>query len=118
MVIVLIRRFIRQDKEKDFLASYGARPSIENPAFRGETLTRVDSTPDLPAGLRSLALNGMGCVTFINASRWTSWSAFAQQFDITGMGFDPEMETAARQRTVLDVMFDTPPTVDVPQGQQ
>lgn len=108
MVIILIRRFLRPDKEEEFLAAYRARKPIDNPKFRGETLTRVGSAPDIPPGLRSLALNGPACVTYLNVSKWESWEAFAQQFDITGAGFDPDMETAPRQRMVLDVMAETP----------
>ena len=107
MVIVLIRRFIRPDKEKEFLTAYHTRQPIEVPAFKGETLTRVSSAPETPAGLRGLALSGLACVTFLNISRWESWEAFAHQFDVTGTGFDPDIETTARQRVVLEVMFET-----------
>lgn len=116
MVIVLIRRFVQPDKEGEFLAAYRARQPIENPAFKGETLTRVSTAPEIPAGLRGLALNGLACITFLNVSRWESWEAFTQQFDVTGTGFDPDIETTARQRTVLDVMFETPSVLDLPDG--
>ena len=51
--------------------------------------------------MRSLVLNGPACVTYIN---WDSWDAFAALFDVNAVGFDPETETAARQRMVLDVI--------------
>lgn len=108
MVIVMIRRFVRSDKELEFLEKYRADAPSQNPAFRGETLTKVCDEASLPAGLRGLALNGPGCVTYLNVARWDSWGAFAEQFDVSGVGFDPDTETAARQRIVLDVVEDRP----------
>ena len=104
MIIVLIRRFVKPDKEQAFLASYKAQKPIDNPAFKGETLTRISDNPNLPSGLRSLALNGPACVTYLNIATWESWEAFADQFDVNSPGFDPEIETTARQRTVLDIV--------------
>jgi hypothetical protein len=106
MVILLIRRFVRADKEKEFLATYDAQKPTGNPAFKGETLTRVSDAADLPAGLRGLALNGPTCITYLNIATWDSWEAFAQQFDVSGSSFDADTETAPRQRIVLDVVRD------------
>lgn len=108
MVIVLIRRFVRIGREKEFLDTYLAQRPTQNPAFKGETLTRVGDEAALPAGLRGLSLGEPGCVTYLNVARWASWQAFADAFD-AGVAFDPEIETAPRQRTVLDVVLDTPP---------
>jgi len=107
MIVVLIRRFVRPDKEKEFLASYRAQKPTDNPAFKGETLTRVCDDSKLPPGLRSLVLNGPACVTYINIAKWDSWDAFAKQFDVNAVGSDPDIETAARQRMVLDVIEGT-----------
>lgn len=108
MVIVLIRRFVRTDREKEFRDTYLAQQPTQNPAFMGETLTRVSDDAAVPAGLRSLFLGEPGCVTYLNVAKWASWQAFADAFD-AGVAFDPEIETAPRQRTVLDVVLDTPP---------
>lgn len=108
MVVILIRRFVRIDKEEEFHHKYLAQQPTQNPAFMGETLTRVSDDAAIPAGLKSLSLGGPGCVTYLNVAKWASWEAFADAFD-TGVAFDPEIETAPRQRTVLDVVLDTPP---------
>ena len=104
MVIIMIRRFVRPDREVEFLASYRAQSPTANPAFRGETLTRVSDDTLLPPGLRGLPLNGPTCVTYINIAEWDSWEAFTGQFDVSGIAFDPDIETAPRQRVVLDVI--------------
>lgn len=104
--VIMIRRFVRPDREQEFLASYRAQKPTGNPAFKGETLTKVSESPELPAGLRGLALNGPSCITYLNIAHWDSWEAFADQFDVSGMGFDPETETAPRQRLALDVMIE------------
>lgn len=103
MVIVLIRRFIRADREADFLTKYQAQKPIDNPAFKGETLTKICEASGVPAGLRGIALNGPGCVTYINIAKWDSWEAFASHFPLADT-FDSEIETASRQRAVLDVI--------------
>jgi hypothetical protein len=106
MVIIIIRRFVRADREEKFLETYRAQKPTTNPAFKGETLTKVNA--DVPLGLRGLALKGPGCVTYLNIAKWESWEAFAQQFDTSGIGFEAEIETAVRQRVVLDVIADVP----------
>jgi hypothetical protein len=106
MVVILIRRFVRTDKEDEFLTNYLAQKPLENPEFLGETLTRVSDATGMPAGLRSFALNGSSCVTNLNIAQWQSWEAFAAHFaqQLTTGDFDPEIETAPRQRAVLDVI--------------
>lgn len=107
MVIILVRRFVRADKEAEFLKSYRAQQPLQNPAFISETLTRVVEDTALPGGLRSLPLNGISCVTYLNVAHWQSWEAFAEQFAdalASASGFDAEIETAPRQRAVLHVI--------------
>jgi len=107
MVVILIRRFVRADKEDEFLRNYLAQKPLENPEFLGETLTRVSDATGMPAGLRGFALNGSSCVTYLNIAQWQSWEAFAAHFaqQLTPTGdFNPEIETAPRQRAVLDVI--------------
>lgn len=105
MVIVLIRRFVRSDREKEFLNRYRSQRPRQNPDFVGETLTRMSDDSDIPKSLKSLPLGGPGCVTYLNVATWASWKAFAGAFDLSDV-FDPEIETAPRQRTVLDVILD------------
>ena len=52
MVIIMIRRFVRADREEKFLETYRAQKPTTNPAFKGETLTKVNA--DVPLGLRGV----------------------------------------------------------------
>jgi hypothetical protein len=106
MIIVFIRRFVRLDKESEFLANYGSQKPLDNPAFKGETLTKVSDSSDLPPELRTFALNGPACLTYVNVAKWESWEAFAEQFkeQLKSGSFNPEIETAPRQRAVLEVV--------------
>jgi hypothetical protein len=104
MFIVLIRRFVRLDREDRFLARFREQEPSKNPSFKCETLTKVSDDADLPPRLRSLALNGPACATYLNIARWDSREAFLQEFQ---SDFDPELETAPRQRMLLEIVQDT-----------
>jgi|ERR1700722_4439312 hypothetical protein len=113
MVIILIRRFVRIDRIEQFFDTYRKQTPINNVAFRGETLTKASEDAQLPPGLRGFALREPGSVTVLNIAKWDSWEAFAEQFadelkKEAEHGFDPEIETAHRQRIVLDVFEDHP----------
>jgi hypothetical protein len=41
MAVVLIRRFVRADKEREFLIKFKAAKPLNNSKFKGETLLRV-----------------------------------------------------------------------------
>jgi hypothetical protein len=105
MVIILIRRFVRPDREPEFLATYRAQTPFKKPACKGEKLTRIGDAAAIPPGLRGIALSGPGCVTYLNIAKWDSWVSFAKQFPLADT-FDPKIETAPRQRAVLDVIED------------
>jgi hypothetical protein len=106
VVIILIRRFIRADQVDRFIAEYRDQSPIANSACKGETLTRINEASEVPPALRGFALNGPGCVTYLNIAKWDSWEAFAEHFkkQLESGGFNPEIETAPRQRIVLDVI--------------
>jgi hypothetical protein len=106
MVIILIRRFVKPDKEAEFLQNYRAQQPLNNPAFMGETLTRLINDSSLPGGLRSFALDQPPAVTYLNVARWQSWEAFAEHFadQLASGSFNPEIETAPRQRAVVEVI--------------
>jgi len=105
MVIILIRRFVKPNRETEFLAAYSAQKPVSNIAFKGETLTKINSEEDLPPGLSSLHLNAPECITYLNVAQWASWDAFAEQFDVTSSTvFDPTFETQPRQRVTLNVV--------------
>ena len=101
MVIVLVRRCVRPDKEEEFLARYQTEKP-QNPDFIGETLTKVEDSSTLPDALRSLPINGPNCVTYLNIASWKSAEAFRQHFDPATM-HDPSIEVSDRLRVVLNV---------------
>lgn len=104
MIIVLIRRCVRRDKEQEFLASYRAQKPTENPDFLGEDLTRLDQAEDLPESMRSFSVGcGTDCVTYINVTRWRTAEAFRKHFK-PETAHDPAFETADRVRAVLNVI--------------
>jgi len=105
VVIVLIRRFIRADREEEFLARYRSHRPTNNPAFKGEHLTKVSDDAGLPPRLRSFRLEEPSCVTYLYVSRWDSWQAFEKHFlEAYQSDFDPEIERRPRERIVLDVV--------------
>jgi hypothetical protein len=102
MVIVLIRRCVQRDKETEFLASYSwEKPN--NPGFIDETLTKLDSSADLPESMRSLPVGCNDCVTYLNIARWRSAEEFRRHFKPQTM-HDPKIECSDRLRAVFDVV--------------
>jgi hypothetical protein len=104
MVIILIRRFIRFDREQEFLQSYRRQAPNDDPAFHGETLTKVNDGPHVPGDMKSLSLRSPNCLTYLNVARWDSWNACREHFAKAGVGFDPHIETAPAEQSVLDVI--------------
>jgi hypothetical protein len=109
MVIILIRRFVRSDRIEHFLETYRKQTPVNNRAFKGETLARVNEDTQMPPGLSGFVLKTPDTVTVLNIARWDSWETFAEQFAEelkreVEQGFDREIETAPRQRVVLDVI--------------
>ncbi len=102
MIIVLIRRSVRPDKEQEFLNSY-VRDKPTHPDFIEETLTKLASPANLPEGLRSFETAGPDCITYLNIAKWKSAKSFADHFDPKTI-HDPTIETADRVRAVFDVV--------------
>jgi hypothetical protein len=101
MVIVLIRRCVRRDREENFLASY-KKEKPEHPDFIDETLTKVNESDELPQPMRTLPISGENCVTYLNVARWQSAASFYQCFK-PSTTHDPEIECFDRLRVVLEV---------------
>ncbi len=101
MVIVLIRRSARPDKEAAFLAAYN-RDKPDHPDFVSETLTKVSNSSELPASMKSLPINGEG-TAYVNVAIWKSAKSFEEHFK-PRTTHDPEIECADRVRVVLDVL--------------
>ena len=104
MIIVLIRRSVRRDKELEFIESYRQQKPVDNPDFIGEELTKVDSSNSLPESMRSFPLTaGDDCVTYINIARWKSREAFEKQFSPRTF-HNSTIETSDRLRAVLEIV--------------
>lgn len=107
MVVILIRRFARPDREAEFLRVFAAQAPSDNPDFLGETLTRITDGAELPPDLPRLMVPEPGAIAYLNLARWTSWAAFAAQFApqlAAPGGFDPAIETRRAEIAVLDVV--------------
>jgi hypothetical protein len=102
MVIILIRRCVRRDKEAEFLANYN-REKPNHPDFVAEHLTKVNSSMDLPEPMRTLPIGEEDCITYVNVAFWKSAKSFEQNFQPKTM-HDANIETADRVRVVLDIV--------------
>jgi len=102
MVIILIRRCVRPEKEKEFLANF--KHPVHS-GYIGETLTKVRDPKNLPEPMRSFNVQGENCVTYINVARWKNVECFMECFP-PHTPHDIELETEARVRVVLNVVLD------------
>jgi hypothetical protein len=102
MVIVLIRRCVRRNKEPEFLSSY-SREKPDHPDFITETLTKLNNSDELPESLRSLSIGCEDCVTYLNVAQWKSAESFRQHFNPRTM-HDPNIECSDRLRAVFEVV--------------
>lgn len=105
MVIIIIRRFARIDREDAFLARFQDQAPRDNPDFLDEVLTRIDADAPIPRHIARAFVPVPGCVNFVNVARWRSWDGFARQFApqlADTRGFDPAIEAAPAQIVVLD----------------
>lgn len=103
--MVLIRRFIKPDREQDFLAWHRSQPPLQREGFMGKTLTRLDDASDLPPGLNTFHVAGNpGCVTYIMVERWQSVEAFRAYVPKAGPSDQDEFEAVPRQRVVMSVV--------------
>jgi hypothetical protein len=107
MVIILICRYVRLDREREFLKQYEAeRPA--HPDFICETLTKVNDSLELPEPLRSLTLARENCFTYLNLAYWKSAESFNAAFNPKTF-HDPEIEEFDRVRAVLEIKQTTCP---------
>ena len=110
-VVVLIRRFVRLDREEEFIASYRAQKPVHDPAFEGETLTRLDESRELPEGFRCFDLNAPNCATYLNIATWKSWEDYSRHFPdaLSSDTFYPEIEVRPSERAVLGIVLEHEP---------
>lgn len=102
MVIVLIRRCVKPDKEGEFLSTY-KKDKPEHPGFIREYLTKLDSSQLLPEPMRSLLFGCKDCVTYLNIAHWKSADAFHEHFDPKTM-HDSTYECSDRLRAVCEII--------------
>lgn len=103
--IVLIRRFIRKDREAAFVAWHKTQAPLQRDGFGGKTLTRLDDASHLPPGLNTFHIGANpGCVTYVMVERWASVEAFRAYVPNAGTGDQDEFEAAPRQRVILSVV--------------
>lgn len=105
MVIVLIRRCVKKDKEAEFVANYKSQKPIDNTAFLGEDLTRLSDPAGLPDAMRSLSIGdcGQDCVTYLNIAKWNSAEEFKAHFK-PETTHDPEIECCDKLRATFDIV--------------
>lgn len=102
MFVVLIRRFVRLDREAEFLASYNAQVS-HHPDFIKETLTKMFHDDDIPVTYLNLMQPVEGCINYLNIAYWKDWHSFVGQCVIKEGQYDAEIETQPRERIILEV---------------
>jgi hypothetical protein len=93
---------VRREKEPEFLASYN-REKPTHPGFIEETLTKLNSSDELPESMRSLPIGCGDCITYLNIARWRSAEEFRQHFNPQTM-HSPEIECSDRLRAVFEVV--------------
>ena len=111
MVVILIRRFARPDREAEFLRVFQAQAPIDNPDFFGETLTRITDGRELPPEMPRLMNLDPDSINYLNVARWRSWEAFARQFAgplAAPVGFAPATETRRAEIVVLEAVGPAP----------
>lgn len=107
MYMIVIRRFVRPDREAEFLSKYEAEKS-KHPDFRGETLSKIVDAESVPACLKGLLEIEADCINFLNIARWESWESFNGQCEMSGGYYDKELETRPRERLILEVIREVP----------
>jgi hypothetical protein len=103
MFVVLIRRFVRHDREAEFLASYKAQVS-DHPDFIEEKLTKMFRDDSVPVNYLNLMHPADGCLNYLNIAYWKDWKSFVGQCVIKEGQYDADIETRPRERVILEVV--------------
>ena len=104
--VVLVRRFIKQERVQDFLAWIKRQPAVTAAGFLGKTFTAVDKTLALSHGLNSFHIAGNpDCATFLIIERWASVQEFKAYVPKASTADQDEFEIYPRQRTILTVVI-------------
>lgn len=103
MFVVFIRRFVRLDREAEFLASYKAQVS-NHPDFIEEKLTKMFHDDAVPVTYLNLLQPVDGCLNYLNIAYWKDWRSFVGQCVIKEGQYDAEIETRPRERVILEAV--------------
>lgn len=103
MFVVFIRRFVRQDRETEFLQSYNEQVS-DHSDFIKETLTKMFDDDAVPVTYLNLMQPVDGCLNYLNIAYWKDWKSFVGQCVIKEGQYDAEIETQPRERVILEVV--------------
>lgn len=106
MFVIIIRRYVRPDREQQFLKAYRDDLSTHED-FLGETLTRLSEDENIPEAMATLFQRGEGYLTYVNVAKWRRWDSFVGQCKMTPGWYDPEIEVAPRERVVLEIVEQT-----------
>jgi hypothetical protein len=107
VVVILIRRYARPDREAEFLHVFAAQAPAGNTDFLGETLTRITECAELPTDVPRLLAPEPSAANYLNVARWRSWDAFARHFAVqlaAPGGFDPAIEVRRAEIAILDAV--------------
>jgi hypothetical protein len=107
LFIIIIRRYVRPDREQEFLDTYRADLS-RHVDFLGETLTRLSDDQEIPPAMATLFSSIPNCLTYVNIAKWKNWASFVGQCKMTPGWFDAEIEVAPRERVVLELIEEIP----------
>lgn len=97
MFVIIIRRYVRHDRELQFLDAFRSDLSTHDD-FLGETLTKLSDEEDIPPVMSTLFPSAPGYLTYVNVAKWRRWSSFVGQCKMTPGWFDPEIEVRPRER--------------------
>lgn len=102
MVIILIRRYARRDREAEFVEAYKKDDPTGKDGFLYESLTTIDRNDDIPPALKGGLEIKPDCVNYINVAVWESWEKFQKEFNPAADWFDDSIEVYPRERVVLN----------------
>jgi len=102
MVVIVIRRCVRPEREAEFLREYESDRPVDNPAFEGETLVKEYQGPLQPL-LKNFPVTCDKGITYLNIAHWRSVADFENQFPPQG-NWVSENECCERKRLVFDIV--------------
>ena len=103
MYVIIIKRFVRLDREEEFLRAY-RNDRTSHSDFLGETLTKLSVDEGIPETMASLFSPDPECATYLNIARWKRWDSFVGLCDMTPGWYDEDIEVAPRERAIFEIV--------------